>query len=128
MHRLKKLVTEKQLIATGGIIATYLVDPATVDDPADLRSEIAMPVFLMGAPPELPEGVEIRQVPALHVAAMAVKGEYGTVEAAAIPKVAVWMAENGHGFAGAPRMVYLHDAESTVPEDQVSEVQIPVAK
>jgi DNA gyrase inhibitor GyrI len=116
-------------LQTGGqIIAVYRTDPTTVEDEADLRTDIVIPVILMGPPPEnLPAGITIRDVPGAKVVSMAVRGPYGSHEGESIPTVVAWAAENGLRPSGPPQVVFLHHPDNTLPADQIALVQIPVA-
>jgi effector-binding domain-containing protein len=107
----------------------YLNDPDEVSDPSELRTEVIVGLMPTGNPlTDAPEGAELRQLPALTVAAMTIRGPYGEKEGEAIGRIMAWIAEEGRTSGGPPRVVYLHDPETTVPEDQVCEVQVPLGE
>ncbi len=104
----------------------FMNDPATVDDPADLRTEVIVPLMVMGPPPKAPEGAEVRAIPALNVISMVVRGPYGLQEAEVVTKLTVWAGDNERKLSGRPRAVYFHNPSLVVDEDQVAEIQIPI--
>jgi effector-binding domain-containing protein len=124
--RVMTIVGETGLMPMGPVTAVFLNDPAETEL-VDLRTEIRAPVMLMGPPPAaLPEGAEIRSIPAVKVATVTVRAPYGTFEGPKIGALAAWAAEQGLAQAGPPQIAYHHQPEGTVPEDQVAEVQLPV--
>ena len=56
------------------------------------------------------------------------RGPHGANEGESIGQVMAWLGRQEMNPAGPPRVLYLHNPAMTVPEDQVSEVQIPVAE
>jgi effector-binding domain-containing protein len=120
------LVARLQLMPRGPMVVTYLVDPSSVEDPAELRSEVFVPLVLMGREPKLPEGFSMKDLPGAEVAHMVKKGPYGQVEAESIGRLAEWLEQHGHEMIGPPRVLYYHEPDGVVPEDQISEAQIPV--
>jgi len=122
------LCGEAGLVPAGGITTVCLTDPATVADESELRTEIVVPVMLFGPPPQLPEGLTMKTIPAGTVASIMAKGPYGEADVAALGALMAWIAEQGHGVTGPPRIVYFHEPEMFVAEDLVSEVQVPIKK
>ena len=117
------------LMMMSPVNAVFLNSPQDVADPKELRTEIILPVVIMGPPPEnLPDGAIIRPLPAETVASMTARGPYGKADVEAIGKTMAWIAENGYEVAGQVRCVYFHNPELTVAEDMVSEVQVPIRK
>lgn len=116
--KLNGLLVERKIMPMGPIVA---LGGAGEDGPGELF------VPTMGTPEDLPEGLTVRTIPAHRVAAMDRRGEYGTVEANAITMLAAWVKAQGRETAGPPRVVYYHDPAGVVPDEQVSEVRIPLA-
>lgn len=129
IEKLMEISQEAGLIPAGAVIAIYLNDPNQVADVADLRTEIVVPVMVFGDPPAtFPGGAAMKEVPAATVAAMAGRGPYGKADVEALKKLMGWIQANGYDLSGPPRMLYHHRPGLAVPEDQVSEVQLPVRK
>ncbi|MHC4930854.1 MAG: GyrI-like domain-containing protein [Planctomycetota bacterium] len=120
------IVQEAGLMQFGAVIAVYLNDPDKVKAPAELRTEIVVPVMLMGPPPKLPEGVIMRELKATPVACMTARGPYGKADVEALTALLAWVEEKGHEVGGNIRTLYRHHPEMTLAEDMISEVQIPI--
>jgi effector-binding domain-containing protein len=117
------------LMMMAPVNAVFLNSPQEVEDPKELRTEIVLPVAIMGEPPaELPGGAVLKTLPAATVASMTARGPYGKADVEAIGKTMAWIEENGYEVAGPPRCVFFHNPEMTVAEDMVAEVQIPIRK
>jgi effector-binding domain-containing protein len=83
----------------------------------------------MGPPPtKAPEGAELRTLEPMKVLAINIRGPYGESESEAIATLMRWMDENAKSAGGPPRVIYMHNPALTNPEDQISEVQIPLAE
>ncbi len=79
--------------------------------------------MLMGLPPaKLPEGLSLKDYPAIEAASMTARGPYGKADVEALTKLFSWIPANGYEPAGQPRIVYFHQPELTVPGDMISEV------
>ena len=106
----------------------YLNDPSAVADPKDLRTQVIVPLMVMGEIPKAPEGSEIVEFEGIRVAGRMVRGPYGATEGEVIRGIMEWLPTQELGPGGPPRVVYFHDPSNTVPEDQLCEVQVPVAE
>ncbi len=127
MKKAFRICLDAGLMVAGSVTAVYRNDPKSVKDPSELVTELALPVMLMGpAPTGLPGGAVVKTFPGARVAAMVVRGPYGTVEGPGLAKLGGWVKEKGLAWAGPPRVRYLHNPEGAVPEDQLAEIQIPV--
>jgi DNA gyrase inhibitor GyrI len=124
MDRLMEGVFAAGLMPMGGVHGTYHDDPRSVP-PDELRTDLSVPVMIMGETPELPEGFSVQQWPETKVAYTYHLGEPAG-EGEAHARLWQWMAETGGVPAGPPRAIWFHDPEITVPEDQVTEVQVPI--
>lgn len=71
------------------------------------------------------DGVAFTTVGASSVASTTHRGPYTTISQA-YDAVAAWVQEQGHGFAGPPREVYITDPRTVREEDLRTEVQFPV--
>jgi len=120
---------ELGLMPAGALTAVYLNNPMEVSDPSGLRTEVALPVMIPGPPPEkLPGGMSLKSYPEVEVASMTARGPYGDADVKALHQLFEWIPKNGYSPAGNPRTLFHHHPAGTVPEDQISEVQIPVKK
>jgi len=123
------LATETKTMFMPQATCIFLNNPAEVADPKDLRTEVIVALMPMGPPPtKAPEGSELRAIPAVKVAAMTVRGPYGIHEGESIGRIMAWLGQQNGRPAGPPRVLYMHNPAMTVPEDQVSEVQVPIAE
>lgn len=107
--------------------AVYLTDPASV--PLD-QSVYELWAPVSAEQPEVPadeDGIGIKVVPAMLVAAAMHVGPYETVDAT-YTSLWAWIAGQGYAPAGPPAEVYFSDPADTRPEDYLTEVRIPVGK
>jgi effector-binding domain-containing protein len=128
ISRAMAVCVEAGLPMAGSVNAVFLNAPDEVEDPADLRTEVYMPVMVTGTPPELPEGYSMKSLPAAESAAMMARGPYGKADVEALGALMAWIGTSDYEVTGPPRIVYYHSPQMTVPEDMVSEVFIPVRK
>ncbi|MHC5011134.1 MAG: hypothetical protein ACYTG6_09315, partial [Planctomycetota bacterium] len=111
------------------VTTIHLNDPTTVEDPSALRTQVVVPVVLMGPPPEsLGGGATLTSVEAAEVASMTARGAYGEADVKAMEAVMAWIGENGYEVAGPVRILYHHHPDMYLTEDLLSEVQVPVRK
>lgn len=124
MDRLMDSLFAAGLMPMGGVHGTYHDDPRSVP-PDKLHTDLSVPVMIMGETPDLPESFTVQQWPETKVAYTYHLGEPAG-EGEAHARLWQWMAETGGVPSGPPRAIWFHDPEITVPEDQVTEVQVPV--
>jgi len=122
------IVQKAGLMQFGAVTAVYLNDLVNVKDVSELRTEIVVPVVLMGPPPELPEGAVMRELKSTRVATMSTRGPYGKADARARHVLLAWVDKEGHEINGNYRTLYRHHPEMTLAEDMISEIQIPIRK
>jgi effector-binding domain-containing protein len=92
----------------------------------DERSDGTWEIFLPVAGPfEPPEGIEVKTLPATHVAFTTHVGPYAAC-GAAHEAVASWIREERRPIAGPDRELYLNDPREAGEEHAVTEVQVPI--
>jgi effector-binding domain-containing protein len=129
VEKLKTACQQAELPNLGSFVTIYLNDPHTAKDPSELRTEVILPVMVMGSPPEtLPEGISVKDLPATEVASKLARGKYGKADVQALMELFAFLENKGLQPAGSPRTVYFHDPAATVGEDQTAEVQVPIQK
>jgi len=106
-------------------IALYYDDPASVS-PEEVRFKVAMPVA--AETPEVAEGGAAVEVLAeADVAYLTVEGPYTNLEEA-YGQLFGWVFSNGFQPKDAAREVYVKWGEAMPPEEQVTEIQVPVGR
>lgn len=128
IRKASEIALASGLMRMGPIMAIYLNSPREAKDPAELKTEIVFPVMVIGDPPKLPEVASWKKIGQEEVASMTARGPYGEADVQALRKLFEWIPANGYQISGLPRTVFYHSPETTVGEDLVSEVQIPVRK
>jgi len=114
---LQRLCFDHGFIPMGSAMVTFHTREIEVVYPAEVPD---------GPGPRLPKGITVVTRPAMKVAAVMCRGPYGTADVKALKALQEWLKEGEYEMVGAPRVVFLHDPNATVGEDQVAEVQIPV--
>jgi effector-binding domain-containing protein len=89
---------------------------------ADADIEIALPI---SGPVVVPEGTEIKILPATKVVSVLHKGRYEDV-GPAYKRALDYVSENGHTMNGPSRELYLNDPKKVPQEELLSEIQIPI--
>jgi DNA gyrase inhibitor GyrI len=106
-------------------LALYYDDPGAVP-PEDVRFKVAIPV-----PPETPEVAEgraaVELLPEAEVAYLTVRGPYTNLEDA-YGQLYGWVFQHGRQPTDAAREVYVRWGEGMPPEEQVTEIQVPVGR
>jgi len=120
-------IGQKGYIPSGPPMGVYFNAPGQVPEDQllwELRSPIAGKV-----PPGGPDkdGLGVRQVAAIKVAATVHKGSFETA-AKTYEALVVWIMQNGYDIAGPCEEVYLKDPSQTPPEELLTEVRFPVRK
>lgn len=106
-------------------IALYYDDPSAVP-PEEVRFKVAMPVA--AETPEVAEGGAAVEVLAeAEVAYLTVRGPYTSLEEA-YSQLFGWVFQNGYQPKDAAREVYVKWGESMPPEEQETEIQVPVGR
>ncbi|MHC4473907.1 MAG: GyrI-like domain-containing protein, partial [Planctomycetota bacterium] len=114
IKKIYKAVQDSGLMAMGNVTAVFLNDPNEVADPGELRTEVYMPVMIMGPVPEsMTEGAVMKTVPGAQMASMSARGPYGEADVKALGALMSWVGENGYEVVGPPRTVYMHHPEMT---------------
>ena len=125
LERAMDVIMDAGLVPIGAASGTYLDDPNAVA-PQDVRTVLAVRVAKMKErEPVLPSGYVFATQPAMHVAYAYHRGDYAG-EGEAHGRLRAWMAEQKLQPAGPPRAIWYHDPETTVADDLVTEVQIPL--
>jgi effector-binding domain-containing protein len=126
MDRLHTWAKEKDYTMVGPPVGIYFDDPNRVPEDS-LRWEIEWPIAEDVGETEPSDGIGVREVEPMLVAATYHKGPYDEV-AKSYMALFGWMAQNGYEVAGPVREVYWSDPEKSAEEELVSEIQIPVKK
>ena len=92
----------------------------------DLDAEVG--VYLKNAVPA-PEGLQIRELPAITVASTVHHGAFSRI-GEAYGELLRWIEANGYRIAGATREIFLHIVPPVTRENEsyVTEIQVPVSK
>ncbi len=107
-------------------VGCYMSDPEHVPQ-EDLVWELWVPVEDF-AEPRKPDsgGIGIKRVGPMSVASVMHRGPYEKL-APVYADLARWIAENSHKVVGPPMEVYYTDSEDTLPEEYLTELQMPIA-
>lgn len=106
-------------------IALYYDDPSSVP-PEEVRFKVAMPVAAE-TPAVAEGGAAVEVLPEAEVAYLTVEGPYTSLEDA-YTQLYGWVFSNGFQPKDAAREVYVKWGETMPPEEQVTEIQIPVGR
>jgi effector-binding domain-containing protein len=93
-------------------------------DPEDFEMELCVPVNNVL---ESRGDIVAREVPGGPTAFTVHKGPYGGMTAT-YAELDAWITQNGYGYAGPAREVWLNDPSQVAEADLLTEVYIPVAK
>ena len=93
-------------------------------DPEDFEMELCVPVNHVL---ESRGDIVSREVPGGLAAVTVHKGPYGEMEPV-YGELDAWIKENGYGYAGPAREVYLNDPSHAAEADLLTEISIPVEK
>ena len=120
-------IGERSYIPAGPPFGVYYNAPGQVAESElqwELGSPLAGDVEPMGPGDQ---GLGVRRIEALEVAALTHKGPYDTV-GGTWGQLGAWIMENGYEIAGPGWEVYLSDPGSTPPEELLTEIRFPVKK
>ena len=104
-----------------GMPGTICLEP--VDEVLDGRWEIFMPVARSFEPPE---GMEVKPLPAAHVASAVHVGRYDRL-GEAYEALELWAREHQREIVGPPRELYLNDPYEAGEDRAETELQFPIA-
>jgi effector-binding domain-containing protein len=112
---------------TGMPSAVYLTMPSEVSE-AEAVWELWAPVAgeVPAAEPD-ESGIGIKRVESCTVASTMHKGPYESVEPA-YNALFAWIAGNGYRPSGPPSETYYSDPATTLPEEYLTEIQVPVER
>jgi effector-binding domain-containing protein len=125
--RLFLWIQEKGYITAGPPSGVYYNNPREVP-PQELLWEVRCPIGGKVSPhPPDEQGVGVKQVEPLEVAATIHRGPYPEV-GATYQALGDWIAANGYEVTGPPEEVYLTPPTAVSPEDLFTEVRLPVRR
>ncbi len=121
-------MTEKKIPPLSGSpmgLALYYDDPSAVP-PEEVRFKVAVPVA--AETPEVAEGgAAVEVLPEAEVAYLTVRGPYTNLEDA-YGQLFGWVFQHGYQPTDAAREVYVRWGGGMPPEEQVTEIQVPVGR
>ena len=97
--------------------------------PENMDVEIALPVGAAvkdNVPLDHGRALTIRDMPAIQMASIIHKGDYGEAMTPTYDAIAYWIERNGYKIVGPSREVYLAAADGE--NEPITEIQFPIAK
>lgn len=114
---------QKSIKITGAPFGMYYDDPAQTP-PEKLRADVCVPIEGV---PEVTLPMKVKSFPPQKVASTVFKGPMHEA-AKALPPVFDWMAKNSWKPAGPVIETYLDDPGKVKPEEQRTEIWVPITK
>ncbi len=111
---------QKNLVKMSGPCMAIYHDQEYKEKDADI--EVAIPIT---GRIEVDEDMEVKNLPPARVLAVVHKGSYDTLHLI-YKDLYEYMMKNGMEFAGPGRELYLSDPCKTIPEELLTEIQLPI--